>query len=208
LFPLPNGVSDKVGAFIEPISVALHVINRSEFKKGSTALVFGAGTIGLLTGMWLKVFGAKKIVIASRSSESLATAKKAGFDDVIGINDDNFENYKDFDYCYEAAGSIKAIIQSIEKCKSKGTVTIVGRDTKDLNIPLKKFEEMMRKELNVLGCWGYKAQDKDTILEHLDKIDALPLITKEADISDGVQLIKKMFNKEEYFCKVLFKFDD
>lgn len=43
LFRLPAGVDFRAGAFIEPIAVALHVVRRSGFQKGESALVFGRG---------------------------------------------------------------------------------------------------------------------------------------------------------------------
>ena len=215
LFLLPENIDEKIGAFIEPLSVALHFVKHSGFKQGNTALVFGAGAIGLLTAMLLKEFGAKEVTIVSRSEASLNTARKAGFENVIGINSNEFKQLLDsisesnFDYCFEAAGSNQAINQAIEITKNKGTIAIIGRDTKDLHIPLKTFEKGMRKEITIKCCWGYEI-DKDFLYNLLseNKIDISPLITKEIDLSQGEEQIKKMFNKEEYYCKVLFKIKD
>ena len=208
LFLLPENTDERIGAFIEPLSVALHFVKQSGFKQGNTAIIFGAGAIGLLTGMLLKEFGAKEITIVSRSQESLNTARKAGFENVVGINSEEFEQLSDsnFDYCFEAAGSNQAINQAIELVKNKGTIDIIGRDTKDLHIPLKTFENCMRKEITIKGCWGYEI-DKEFLYALLseNKIDISSLITKEIDLSQGEEQIKKMFNKEEYYCKVLFK---
>lgn len=209
LFRLPENIDERIGAFIEPLSVALHFVRYSNFKAGETAIVFGAGNIGILAAMWLRELGAKRIVIASRSDNSLEIARRAGFTDVIKVSDPNFNDFDGFDHCFEAAGANEALVQALEKVRRKGTVTIIGRDTKDVYLSLKLFEQMMRKEVVMKGCWGYDNKHEENFIYNTlrkNSLNILPLITKEADISEGEELIKRMFNKEEHNCKVLFKF--
>ncbi len=207
LFRIPENVDERLGAFLEPISVALHVVRRSEFRKGSRALVFGAGSIGLLTAMWLKVFEAEEVVIADIREESLLIAQKAGFKSAFNVRDKKVETCADFDYCFEAAGANPALLQAFEKVRRKGVVTVVGRDTRDTTIPLKRFESFMRKEIILKGCWGYNnVGENEFIYEMLKegRFNITPLITQEIALKDGEKVIRQMGNKEIFFCKVLF----
>jgi L-iditol 2-dehydrogenase len=66
---LPDNVSFEQGALVEPLAVCLHGITRSQTGEGvpligSTALVLGAGAVGMLTAAALAVSGVSKIVVA------------------------------------------------------------------------------------------------------------------------------------------------
>ncbi len=207
LFKLPENVDEKAGAFIEPMSVALHVLRRSGFRAGEKALVFGAGTIGLLTAMWLKAFRAEKVVVADIRKESLEIASKAGFKDIVNPQDEQFKSHGDFDVCFEAAGANAALLSALEKVKRKGVVTVVGRDTKDTLIPLKMFESFMRKEVTINGCWGYNNVGENEFIYKMleeDRFNLKPLITREIPLSEGEKIIRQMHSKEIFFCKILF----
>lgn len=208
LVPLPPGIDPRAGALIEPIAVALHTVRRSEFRSGQSALVFGAGVIGILTALWLRILGASRVVLSDIRDESLATAGKAGFDELYDPEDEAFSRLRNFDLVFEAAGSLKAFLHAIEKVKPKGSIVVVGRDTADTTIPLKTFESFMRKELNVYGCWGYKlAAETGLILEMIvnGKLPVSSLITHEIPLHKSVEIIRGMIEREFYYCKVLLK---
>ncbi|KAL2833902.1 chaperonin 10-like protein [Aspergillus cavernicola] len=76
--PLPDSVSLKVGALMEPLAVAWHCIRISGFKEGQTALILGAGPIGLAILMLLRVWGAKRVVISELTASRKQMAKDLG----------------------------------------------------------------------------------------------------------------------------------
>jgi threonine dehydrogenase-like Zn-dependent dehydrogenase len=66
----------------------------------------------------------------------------------------------------------------------------------------------MRKELNLVGCWGYKIdKEADFINEMLrqKRLNVNPLITHEVTLDDAPDMIGLMMKKEVFFCKVLIK---
>ncbi|KAI1803951.1 sorbitol dehydrogenase [Daldinia bambusicola] len=79
---LPDTLSLAYGAFVEPLSVAIHARNRAALKSGSTVLVFGAGTVGLLCAAVSKVAGANTVVIADILEDRVKFAVDNGFADV------------------------------------------------------------------------------------------------------------------------------
>ncbi|XP_062926544.1 sorbitol dehydrogenase-like isoform X4 [Mobula hypostoma] len=66
-FKLPDSVSSEEGAFIEPLSVAIHACRRARVKMGSKILICGAGPIGLLNLLVAKSMGAAQVVICGDS---------------------------------------------------------------------------------------------------------------------------------------------
>ena len=55
LHKLPDNVSLELGALVEPMSVAYHAATLGDVKPGDTAMVFGAGPIGI--GLWFALRG-------------------------------------------------------------------------------------------------------------------------------------------------------
>lgn len=76
---LPEGMSMELGALLEPLGVAIHAYRRSLMQPGQTALVFGAGAVGLLAAAVAKAKGAKTIVIADIDAGRVDFAVKNGF---------------------------------------------------------------------------------------------------------------------------------
>ena len=67
------------GALLEPLSVAIQGVRRSNMKAGSTCLVFGAGAVGLLCAFAAKMHGCGGIVMADIDAGRLQFALDAGF---------------------------------------------------------------------------------------------------------------------------------
>ena len=207
LLPLPAGIDARAGAFIEPIAVALHAVRRAGFRKSGRALVLGAGPIGLLTGMWLRSLGAAAVVLADIRDPSLEVAAQCGFECVYHVAENRFRELGDFDYCFEAAGAAAALLQAIDKVRRQGTITVVGWEHNHTQIPQALFEMFMRKEVSLLGCWGYRiAGEKTRVLDALcsDAFSLPLLITHQVPLGTGGSLIPQVFHGETYACKVLF----
>jgi L-iditol 2-dehydrogenase len=66
-------------ALLEPLSVAIHATRRAAVEQGDTAVVFGAGTVGLLTAAMAKMSGATTVVIADIDHGRINYALQNGF---------------------------------------------------------------------------------------------------------------------------------
>jgi L-iditol 2-dehydrogenase len=66
-------------ALLEPLSVAIHATRRASIEQGDTVIVFGAGTVGLLTAAMAKVSGATTVVIADIDYGRINYALANGF---------------------------------------------------------------------------------------------------------------------------------
>ncbi len=76
---LPDHVSFDAAALLEPLSVALHAVNRATPAPGSSALVLGAGTVGLLTAAMARQAGCSTVTITDVDAGRVNYAIKKGF---------------------------------------------------------------------------------------------------------------------------------
>lgn len=83
LLPIPKGLPYEIAALTEPLSVALHGVNRAQAKPGDKVVVFGCGPIGLGMVLWLKDRGVDDVVALDLAPERLERARALGARAVI-----------------------------------------------------------------------------------------------------------------------------
>jgi hypothetical protein len=75
-FKLPAHVSLAEGAMVEPFAVGMHAATKAQIKPGATAVVIGAGPIGIMVALSALAAGAGQVIISDLSAEKLAIAGK------------------------------------------------------------------------------------------------------------------------------------
>ena len=132
-FKLPDHVSTMEGALIEPLAVGFHAAMQGEAKAGQTAVVMGAGCIGLVTMMALKAMGVSRVYVVDIMQKRLDKAMELGADGVInGSEVDAVETVmkltegKGCDLAVETAGTQITTVQAIHMTKKGSTIVLVG----------------------------------------------------------------------------------
>jgi len=74
---IPDSMSFDVAACMDPFSIALHAVQRSDLEPGDSVLVNGSGAQGLMSIMIVRAMGAGKI-FASGSGFRLQVAAELG----------------------------------------------------------------------------------------------------------------------------------
>ena len=208
LLRLPSIEALKAGSLTEPMAVGLNVVRKSGFSPGKNAIVFGAGPIGLVTGIWLKEFGANRVIMADIRRKNIDTAGSLGFE-TADLSKTNISDINQVDYAFEAAGSGIALSNAIALLKPEGILTVVGRDTKDTVISLKDFETFMRKEIQLRGCWGYDVRGEidflaNVIAKRSQQLEGL--ISHVITVENAGSMIDDMCAKKFDYCKVVIVF--
>jgi L-iditol 2-dehydrogenase len=83
LLPLPEGLSFQEGTLFEPLAVTVHSMKFAAIQFGETAAVFGAGPIGLLTIILLKLAGAARVLAVDPVGARRELALQSGADAAI-----------------------------------------------------------------------------------------------------------------------------
>lgn len=129
-YKLPENVSTLEGALIEPLSVGMHAVRQSGIVPGMSALVIGAGCIGLVTALALKAAGIKRIAIADIMQNRLDFARELGCSDTIQTREQSLSDWVEkngrFDVVFEAAGRPQTIQEAGLLVKRGGTITLIG----------------------------------------------------------------------------------
>lgn len=121
------------GALIEPLAVGMHAANQGGAHLGQTAVVTGAGCIGLVSLLSLKAMGVSKVIVVDVMEKRLQKALELGADAVINGKEEDtvarileLTDGKGFDLGIETAGSQITASQQIKAAKKGATIVFVG----------------------------------------------------------------------------------
>lgn len=159
-FPLPENMSLLEGALIEPLAVGFHAVTQSEAKLGSSAVVLGAGYIGLVTMLCLKAAGVRDVVVVDVMENRLDVVRSLGAHALNASDPGHLFTEleatfpRGADYVFETAGNAVTMDQAIKLVKRGGTITFVGytKDGRaDLNVNL-----LIDKEVTIKTVFRYR----------------------------------------------------
>lgn len=212
--PLPDSVALRDAALIEPLSVALHGIDRADLSGVETAIVFGSGVIGLLTVTALKARGIAHVTAVDVQPDKLELAKKLGADAVVLGNEVAAyvqENGRP-DLSIETAGHPATQVQAVEFTANAGQVVFVGTCTRPVSFEPEQFERILRGELTIHGSWmSYSApfpgpewaEAVNMVADGL--VDMSLLVSGEYSLSDGGQVFDDVRQSGGSMLKVLYR---
>lgn len=160
-FKLPDNVSTMEGALIEPLAVGMHAANQGGAHLGQTAVVTGAGCIGLVTLLSLKAMGVSKVIVVDVMEKRLQKALALGADAVInGKEEDTVARIMEltdgagFDLGIETAGSQITAAQQIRAAKKGATIVFVGYSASgEMTLPIGMA---LDKELSFKTVFRYR----------------------------------------------------
>lgn len=210
LHRIPEGVSFTQAAMVEPIGVAAHAVGLTPVSRNDTALVVGAGMIGLFLVQVLRSSGCGKILAVDLEDERLALARQLGADHTLNPSKDKVyeevlaltEN-RGADVAFEAVG-IQDTVQSAIECSRKGaTVTLVGNISPSVEIPL---QSVVTRQIRLQGscaiCGEFPA-----VLEMIARgtINTEAILSAEVPLSEGAAWFNRLYKGEKGLFKVILK---
>lgn len=213
---VPESLSIKEAALLEPLSVAIHGVDRVNVHAGATVMVLGTGTIGLMTILTLKAKGAGKIIAVDLNENKLSIAEECGATDIVNPSnialEEYFNTHENPEIVYETAGSHVTQVQAIEFVKKRGKVVYIGTSTREITLNEKIFEKILRGELNITGSWmsysePFPGYEWRAGIRYMDsgQIDIKPLITGIYSLEDKELPFDKMTDKDSDQVKLLYE---
>ncbi|MCI8623986.1 MAG: NAD(P)-dependent alcohol dehydrogenase [Provencibacterium sp.] len=160
-FKLPENVSTMEGALIEPLAVGFHAARQGGAEAGQTAVVTGAGCIGLVSMMALKAMGVSRVYVSDVMEKRLEKALELGADGVVNARkEDTVEAVNRLtggagcDLVIETAGAEITTRQAIAMTKKGATIVLVGYSaTGELTLPV---STALDKELTFKTVFRYR----------------------------------------------------
>ena len=151
LLAIPKSMSFLEATLIEPLAVVLHSMKFVALKPGETALVFGAGPIGWLTVVALKLAGAGRVWVVEPIAHRRELARAAGADVMLDpaavdpvrqVLADTGQ--RGVDVAVDCAAKGGSINQAIHAVRSAGRVVVTGIPS-EVQVPV-DFHPLRRKE--------------------------------------------------------------
>ena len=210
-FKLPDQVSTREGALIEPLAVGLHAAGQGKVKLGDTVVILGTGAIGLMTILACKAFGATEIIAVDIIDKRLEFASKLGATHVINAMRDDVQDQvarltggKGARVVFETAGSEKTVQVTPYLVERGGTIVLVGLAAKDI-IPY-NFMQIMWKEANIESVFRYRNLFPVAIEAIADgKIAVSDMITHEFDFVDTGRAFDFVIDNKQDVVKAVIK---
>jgi 2-desacetyl-2-hydroxyethyl bacteriochlorophyllide A dehydrogenase len=166
LFRLPDQVDDAAGALVEPLAVALHVVNLARVAADDVVLVLGAGTIGLAVTRLVRLAGARTVAVAEMSPRRREQARALGADVVIDPTQEDVTKAMRtitgpggyglgarVDAVFECAGSEAALATALKSVRQGGRIMLSGIFGGRVSVHLDRIVE---KEVRMQGSVAYR----------------------------------------------------
>ena len=208
VYRLPESLTFEHAALIEAVSVAVHAANVTPVKPNDTAVVFGAGMIGLLTIQAIRAAGASRVIAVDLNQRRLAVAESVGAD--VALQGDQCDvpatvqeltSGRGADVALEVVGSTPTVTAAIESVRKGGHVTLIGNVSPHVDIPL---QSVVTREITLKGTCGCNGDYPQCIeLMESGAIDVAPLITARIALSEGPEWFKRLHAGDPEQMKVL-----
>jgi L-iditol 2-dehydrogenase len=215
LYSLPSNMSFEHAAMIEPVSIALHAVERLGIKSGERAAVVGSGMIGLLVIQALKVAGCSDVIAIDIDDARLALAKELGATATINSSRPPLPpgegrgegalspSSLECDVAAEVVGNAAALSTAISCVRRGGRITLVGNLAAEVPFPL---QAVVTRELTLYGSCASAGEYAQAIeLVASGKIRVDPLISARATLEEGPTWFERLYNREASLMKVILK---
>ena len=210
-FKLPDNVSTKEGALIEPLSVGFYASEQGGVKTGDTVVILGSGCIGLVTLLACKAHGAGKIIVADLVEARLQKALEIGATEVINSGKEDalkkieeLTNGRGADVVFETAGSPVTIAQTPFIVRRGGVITLVGISAKEeINY---NFAQIMDKEATIKSVFRYRnIYPKAIAAVSGGAINVKGIVTHEFDLDHIQEAYDEAVNNKTDLVKAVIK---
>lgn len=210
LYRLPDEVSFTRAAMVEAVSIGVHAVRISAVERGDTALVVGAGMIGLLTIQALRAAGCGKVIAADIDERRLKLAESLGADaclrpDACDVPAEvaRLTHGCGADLAFDAAGAQGAFETAVRSVRKGGSVTLIGNLAPEVQMPL---QWVVTREMILRGSCASAGEYPECLqMIASGRINVDALISATAPLEDGAAWFGRLYNREPGLMKVILE---
>ncbi len=201
MFPIRAATSLEAATLVEPLAVILHTFDFGGFQAGESAVVAGAGPIGLLTIALLKLMGASRVWAVEPLKHRREMALEMGADEVLEPSE--FKHLRRVaDVAFDCAAQGETVNQCLYALKGFGRLVLTGIHAEkrlDLDIHLMRRTEL---RLYCVRRSNTEAHEACRLLEEHLPLFA-PMITHRRKLQDITAAFRMNRNYEDGVVKML-----
>jgi L-iditol 2-dehydrogenase len=207
LYALPEGVGFPQATMVEALSVVVHAVRRTPVQLNDSAVVVGAGTIGLLAVQVLKAFGCSPVIAADIDEGRLEWARRLGADALIdaGNAEVGLEVRKHaargVDVAVEAVGVAASLQDAVAALRKGGSLTVIGNLKPSVEFPL---QSVVTREISVNGSCA-SSGEYPTCLELIGRgaVDVDAMLSATAPLAEGAAWFQRLYQGQSDLMKVV-----
>ena len=203
LLILPDSVSFRNAALVEPLACVIRAAELIGIEEGDTVVVIGIGPIGLMFVQILKSMGARVIALGNRKTQ-LSMAKVMGADYVVDSMHSNVveqvrkltNGRRGADVVIEAVGSKETWQQAMGMVRRGGTINLFGGCPSGTHIPLDSTL-IHYSEISIKANFHHTPRHIREALDaiHRGKVKAESLITGEEHLAALGSVLERLLNR-------------
>jgi D-xylulose reductase len=195
-FKLPANVSMAEGAMVEPFAIGMQAATRARIQPGDTAVVTGAGPIGIMVALAALAGGCSRVVISDVKREKLAIAGNYPNVTAVDISRDRLGDVVagmtggwGADVVFECSGSPRVFAELFTLARPGGAVVLVGMPVEPVALDIVPAQA---KELRIETVFRYtNVFDRALDLIAAGAVDLNPLITETYAFEDTVAAFER-----------------
>jgi L-iditol 2-dehydrogenase len=210
LYRLPAGLPFPRAALIEAVSVAVHAVNLTPIRLGDTAVVVGAGMIGVLCIQALRAAGCGTIIAVDLEDAKLDLARELGATASFNPRHEDVPQAvaaltqgRGADLAFEVVGHSSPLKTAVAAVRKGGSVTLVGNLAPNVELPL---QSVVTREIRLIGSCGSNGEYPeciDLITRGVIRVD--PIISAIAPLDEGASWFGRLYSQEPGLMKVILK---
>lgn len=205
--PLPDAVSDRAGAMLEPLAVGLHALERARARAGETVVVLGFGAIGACTALVAAALGLD-VLVSEPGEARRARAQALGFrvHAPAGEPRDVARAVRaatggGAQVVVDASGAPAALEAAPDMTRRGGRIVVVGLPKRSPHLDAAR---LVLYERSLIGSLGY-AHDLPRVAAMIaaGRLDPEPLITKTVPLARAPEEIARLASAPDGDVKVM-----
>jgi len=201
---LPDGLSLRAAALVEPASVAWHAVGRAGNVAGKRVLVIGSGPVGALVVAIAHRAGAAEIAAVDRYDRPLEIARAVGATTTLNARDAEAIADVGADVVFESSGSYRGLESAIRGARRGARVVMVGLLPSGEQPVL--ISLAITRELELFGSFRFNDEIDDVIGALADgSLFVDPIVTHEYPVEDALAAFE-MARDSAQSGKVLLRF--
>ncbi len=214
VYPLPDRMSFVAASLLEPLTIGLQAVRLgSAGPTTRSAIVVGAGTIGLATIVALKSYGVQRIAAVDLDASRLKEAREFGADAVFEADQTTAKQLAEWgassadtdgaDLVLEAVGAAASVGTAIHAVTRGGTVVLVGNVSPVVELPL---QTVVTRQIRLQGSCASAGCYLEAIeLAASGSVDLSRFVSRVAPLDDGVAWFERLHNREPGLLKVVLQ---